>query len=61
MVIQNGSGLYMFAFDDPSRWNEKSEKCKESIHQKLTNKKWDEKDGRDQLYFYSYGQSMVKT
>jgi len=51
------AAFIFFVFDDPSRWNDKSEKCKESIHQKLTCKIGHENDGRDQLYFCSYGQS----
>jgi len=43
------AAFIFFAFDDPSWWNNKSEKCKESIHQKLTYKKWNENDGRNQL------------
>jgi len=37
-----------FTLDDPSRWKDKSEKCKESIYQKLTYKIGHEYDGRNQ-------------
>jgi hypothetical protein len=45
------AAFIFFALDDPFRWTDKSEKCKESSHKNVSHKITDEKWWQRQLWF----------